>query len=119
MTKHLIGIGLYIIALCFMIYQLITGKHMELKHLILYSISTILLSFVASGLLTGCATTKIVKVPVPVACPKPIIPAPPHNYMAALTMNSTAPDFVRACLATQESYSTAYEDCTRKLEVYK
>lgn len=62
-------------------------------------------------LLTGCATTKTIEIPVPVPCVKPKNIPVPHDYMADLNKHATPPDFVRACLATREDYKNAYEAC--------
>lgn len=72
-------------------------------------------------IMTGCATTqpKIVKVPVPVSCPKPVMPTLPYDYMADLTAQSSPPNFVKACLATREAYKIGYDNCIKTLEVYK
>lgn len=69
--------------------------------------------------LTACTTTKTVEVPVPISCPKPTIPVAPHDYMADLNQQSTAPDFVRACLATRESYKIANDQCMSILRGYE
>lgn len=66
--------------------------------------------------LTACTTTKTI--PVPVDCPKPVLPAPPHDYMGDLgkqnvSQQNAAPLFVRACLLTTEGYRAAYEGCVR------
>lgn len=62
-------------------------------------------------LLNGCTTTKTVEVPVPLPCTKPKNMPVPHDYMADLTLKSTPPEFVKACLATRESYKNAYNAC--------
>jgi hypothetical protein len=62
-------------------------------------------------LLTGCSTTKTIEVPVPVPCTNPGNIPVPHDYMADLNKQSTPPDFVKACLATRESYKNAYNAC--------
>lgn len=64
-----------------------------------------------SLLLTACTTTKTIEVPVPVPCAKPKNIAVPHDYMADLNAQSQPPDFVKACLATRESYKNAYNSC--------
>jgi hypothetical protein len=72
-------------------------------------------------LLSACASTmpKTVKVPVPVSCPKPVMPTPPIDYMADLNINSSPSEFVKASLATRLSYKAAYEHCVSSLEVYQ
>lgn len=62
-------------------------------------------------LLAGCTTTRTVEVPVPIPCAAPKSTPPPHDYLAALKPNAAPADFVRACLATRESYRGAYEAC--------
>lgn len=87
----------------------------KMKNLIILAI------FFLACISTGCASTqpKVVQVPVPMACPKPVIPSPPHDYMADLNQKSTPSDFVKACLATRESYKMGYENCISQLGVYK
>ena len=63
-------------------------------------------------LLTGCATTKIVKVPVPVPCAKPKLLPKPRDYMADLKPDATPPEFVKACLATRMTCNNFYEAYT-------
>jgi hypothetical protein len=72
-------------------------------------------------LLCGCVSNqpKVVHVPVPISCPKPVMPDPPHDYMADLTPLSTAPEFVKACLGTRESYKIGYDNCVHIMDGYK
>lgn len=71
-------------------------------------IAIILITF---SLVGGCTTTKLVEVPVPVPCNKPNNLPVPHDHMADLDKNSTAKQFVPACLATIEEYKNSYSAC--------
>jgi hypothetical protein len=66
---------------------------------------------ILSLFLAGCTITKTVEVPVPVPCTKPNNIPVPHDYMADLNKQSSPGDFVKACLATRESYQNAYNAC--------
>jgi hypothetical protein len=79
---------------------------MKPYQMILFACITMFISMIY-----GCTTTKTVEVPVPVPCTKPGNIPVPHDYMADLNKQSTPPDFVKACLATRESYKNAYNAC--------
>lgn len=68
------------------------------------------LIFIACLFLAAC-TAKTVEIPIPMECPKPNIPIA-HDYIADLNENSKPDQFVKACLATRQSYMNAYKACT-------
>lgn len=64
-------------------------------------------------LLTGCAErVKLVEVPTPIPCEKPKL-IPYHDYMSDLNENSSRSEFLKACLATRVSLTTALKTCER------
>lgn len=75
-----------------------------------------LIIFIFIGfILSACSSTepKTVEIPVPMQCPKPKPIPPAHDYLADLTPLSTAPDFVKACIATRDSYKVTLNYCER------
>lgn len=78
-----------------------------------HAIGIILIACIA--LTSGCTSTepKVIEIPVPMKCPKPKPIPLPHDYLADLTPESTPPDFVKACIATRDSYKATVEYCRK------